>query len=226
MHILVTVPREFGLTWALLSHVTDSTDVEDSIPSFQKSSSSTQTVLNPLPAAEKYRKWRVPSGQSQDCACHVYGVLRGQSSSEGSSQAAFSPSEVSDHGEKKPLGTQDARVVSGRCHGSPSREMHTSSAPVPCSARSAPVPWGPDRRLASQQVEPTFTDGLAAAICAFSLWLSCCLSEGRQDSGHIEWGCTRAFPVTRVVLHTHCGAGALWEWVLPRAPPFPILTRL
>lgn len=118
--ILVTVPRELGLTWALLSHVTDSTDIEDSTPSFQKSSSSTQTVLNPLPAAEKYRKRRVPSGRSQDCACHVDGVLSGQSSSEGNSQTAFSPSEVWDPGEQKLLSTQGAKAVSGCCHGSPS----------------------------------------------------------------------------------------------------------
>nr|XP_019600158.1 PREDICTED: centrosomal protein of 72 kDa isoform X2 [Rhinolophus sinicus] len=89
----------------------DATDVEDSAPSSQKSSLSAQNVFKPSPSPEKYRKQRVPGGRSQApaaqaCVSCLEGGLRGHSGSQGSSQTACSPSEVSEPGEQRPLGTR------------------------------------------------------------------------------------------------------------------------
>lgn len=88
----------------------DATDVEDSAPSSQKSSLSAQNVFKPSPAPEKYRKQRVPGGRSQApatqaCVSCLEGGLRRHSGSQGSSQTACSPSETSEPGEQRPLGT-------------------------------------------------------------------------------------------------------------------------
>nr|XP_020752389.1 centrosomal protein of 72 kDa isoform X3 [Odocoileus virginianus texanus] len=75
----------------------DSTETEDSGASSQKSSVSTQKMLNPLPAPEKYRKRRMPGGRFQvpvdeACLSSLEGSLSvsRRSSSEGWGQAASS----------------------------------------------------------------------------------------------------------------------------------------
>ncbi|XP_070332522.1 centrosomal protein of 72 kDa isoform X3 [Odocoileus virginianus] len=75
----------------------DSTETEDSGASSQKSSVSTQKILNPLPAPEKYRKRRMPGGRFQvpvdeACLSSLEGSLSvsRRSSSEGWGQAASS----------------------------------------------------------------------------------------------------------------------------------------
>ncbi|XP_032965785.1 centrosomal protein of 72 kDa [Rhinolophus ferrumequinum] len=93
----------------------DATDVEDSAPSSQKSSLSAQNVFKLSPAPEKYRKQRVPGGRSQvpaaqACVSCLEGGLRGHSGSQGSSQTACSPSEASEPGEQRPLGTHGSDV--------------------------------------------------------------------------------------------------------------------
>ncbi|XP_043344971.1 centrosomal protein of 72 kDa isoform X3 [Cervus canadensis] len=75
----------------------DSTETEDSGASSQKSSVSTQKMLNPLPAPEKYRKRRMPGGRFQvpmdeACLSSLEGSLNvsRRSGSEGWGQAASS----------------------------------------------------------------------------------------------------------------------------------------
>ncbi|KAM5260351.1 centrosomal protein of 72 kDa isoform 5-T5 [Hipposideros larvatus] len=99
----------------------DSTDVEDSAPFSQKSSLSAQNVFNPLPAPEKYRKQRAPGRRSQVPAAQanvscLEGSLRGQSGSQASSPTACSPSEASEPGEQRPLGTRGPRGVSPKLY--------------------------------------------------------------------------------------------------------------
>ncbi|KAM5331395.1 centrosomal protein of 72 kDa [Glossophaga mutica] len=103
----------------------DSTDVEDSVSSSQKSSLSTQKVLNPLPAPEKYRKRRMPGGRflgpaDQECLSCLEESLSRQNSSEGRSEGrserTFSHVEASEPEEQRPHSTSGAREVSPKLH--------------------------------------------------------------------------------------------------------------
>ncbi|XP_054434339.1 centrosomal protein of 72 kDa [Pteronotus mesoamericanus] len=103
----------------------DSTDIENSVFSSQKSSLSTQTVSNPLPAPEKYRKRRTPGGRFQGpadlgCLSRLEESLSGQGSSEGRSEGrserAFSHLEVSEPEEQRPRSTSGASEVSPKLH--------------------------------------------------------------------------------------------------------------
>ena len=95
--VLMPEPREPDGEGPAHFSVTDSTETEDSGASSQKSSVSTQKMLNPLPAPEKYRKRRMPGGRfpvSMDEAClsSLEGSLSvsRRSGSEGWGQAASS----------------------------------------------------------------------------------------------------------------------------------------
>ncbi|XP_073933887.1 centrosomal protein of 72 kDa isoform X3 [Castor canadensis] len=106
----------------------DSMDVEDSTLSSQKSSLSSQKVLNPLPVPEKYRKRRMPGGRFQvpsdrerlsnleraDGPSSLEENLSRRDSSEGRSQTAFSRSEASEVEEQTSHNTNDARAPSPR----------------------------------------------------------------------------------------------------------------
>ncbi|XP_036918826.1 centrosomal protein of 72 kDa [Sturnira hondurensis] len=103
----------------------DSTDAEDSVSSSQKSILSTQKVLNPLPAPEKYRKRRMPGGRfqgpaDQEClSCLEESMGRQNSSegrSEGRSERTFSHVEASEPEEQRPHSTSGAREVSPKLH--------------------------------------------------------------------------------------------------------------
>ncbi|XP_045704009.1 centrosomal protein of 72 kDa isoform X2 [Phyllostomus hastatus] len=99
----------------------DSTDAEDSVSSSQKSSLSTQKVLNPLPAPEKYRKRRMPGGRfqgpaDQECLSCLEDSLSRQNSSEGRSERTFSHVEASEPEEQRPHSTGGAREVSPKLH--------------------------------------------------------------------------------------------------------------
>ncbi|XP_016067753.1 PREDICTED: centrosomal protein of 72 kDa isoform X2 [Miniopterus natalensis] len=99
----------------------DSADTEDSASSSQKSSLSTQKVLNPLPALEKYRKRRMPGGRfqapaDQECISCLEKSLGRQNGSEGRSERAFSHLEVSEPEEQRPHSTSGAREVSPKLH--------------------------------------------------------------------------------------------------------------
>ncbi|XP_039698786.1 centrosomal protein of 72 kDa isoform X3 [Pteropus medius] len=94
-----------------------STDGEDSSPSSQKSSLSVQTVLTPLPAAEKCRKRRLPGGRLQAPVDRAWpsGLgesLSGPSSTAGSSRRDSSRSEASWPEEQGPRRAGSAREVS------------------------------------------------------------------------------------------------------------------
>ncbi|XP_070213889.1 centrosomal protein of 72 kDa isoform X1 [Bos mutus] len=93
----------------------DSTETEDSGASSQKSSVSTQKMLNPLPAPEKYRKRRMPGGRFQapaDEAC--LSCLEGslsvsrRSSSEGWGQATSSLSATPGPEQPRPPSASEA----------------------------------------------------------------------------------------------------------------------
>ncbi|XP_053769535.1 centrosomal protein of 72 kDa isoform X2 [Desmodus rotundus] len=103
----------------------DSTDAGDSVSSSQKSSLSTQKVLNPLPAPEKYRKRRMPGGRfqgpaDQECLSCLEESLSRQNSSEGRSEGrserTFSHMELSEPEEQRPHSTSGAREVSPKLH--------------------------------------------------------------------------------------------------------------
>ncbi|KAF6123606.1 centrosomal protein 72 [Phyllostomus discolor] len=103
----------------------DSTDAEDSVSSSQKSSLSTQKVLNPLPAPEKYRKRRMPGGRfqgpaDQECLSCLEESLSRQNSSEGRSEGrserTFSHVEASEPEEQRPHSTGGTREVSPKLH--------------------------------------------------------------------------------------------------------------
>ncbi|XP_024906266.1 centrosomal protein of 72 kDa isoform X5 [Pteropus alecto] len=94
-----------------------STDGEDSTPSSQKSSLSAQTVLTPLPAAEKCRKRRLPGGRLQAPVDRAWPSgpgesLSGLSSTAGSSRRDSSRSEASWPEEQEPRRSGSAREVS------------------------------------------------------------------------------------------------------------------
>ncbi|KAI5938803.1 Centrosomal protein of 72 kDa [Manis javanica] len=103
-----------------------STDLEDSAPSSQTSSLSTQKGLNPLPAPNKHRKQRMLGGRFQvpaDEECPSCPVRPGgpsspdeglsqQSSWEGQSGVAFPPSGVPEPEERRPHGMSGPRKVS------------------------------------------------------------------------------------------------------------------
>lgn len=93
-----------------------STDGEDSTPSSQKSSLSVQTVLTPLPAAEKCRKRRLPGGRLQAPVDRAWpsGLgesLSGPSSTAGSSRRDSSRSEASWPEEQGPRRSGSAREL-------------------------------------------------------------------------------------------------------------------
>ncbi|XP_036135470.1 centrosomal protein of 72 kDa [Molossus molossus] len=99
----------------------DSTDAEDSASSSQKSSLSTQKVLNPLPALERYRKRRMPGGRfqapaDQECLSCLEENLSRQNSSEGRSERTFSHLEASEPEEQRPHSTSGAREMSPKLH--------------------------------------------------------------------------------------------------------------
>ncbi|KAL1783068.1 centrosomal protein of 72 kDa isoform X3 [Sigmodon hispidus] len=117
-HVHVQRPR-------FTSH-SDSVDVEDCGSSSQKSSLSSQNILNPLPVPEKYRKRRMPGGRFQvpsdreclSCLERADGPsvledsLNGQDSLEGHSQVAMSHPEALEAEERTSHGTSDSRVLS------------------------------------------------------------------------------------------------------------------
>ncbi|XP_047411269.1 centrosomal protein of 72 kDa isoform X1 [Sciurus carolinensis] len=100
----------------------DSTDIEDSVSSSQKSSVSSQKALNPVPVPEKYRKRRMPGGRFQapsdwEClSCSLEQSPSGPGSSEGRTHRAFSHSEASETQEQISHSTSDTRVPSPRPH--------------------------------------------------------------------------------------------------------------
>ncbi|KAF5914915.1 hypothetical protein HPG69_009361 [Diceros bicornis minor] len=108
----------------------DSTGIEDSASSSQKSSLSAQKVLNPLTAPEKYRKQRTAGGRFQapadqvclTCLERASGPsspeesLSRQDGSEGGSERAFSHLGASELEEQRPRSVSGAREVSPKSH--------------------------------------------------------------------------------------------------------------
>ncbi|KAJ1070324.1 hypothetical protein K5549_006872 [Capra hircus] len=99
----------------LFTPVTDSTETEDSGASSQKSSVSTQKMLNPLPAPEKHRKRRMPGGRFQApadeaCLSSLEGSLSvsRRSGSEGWGQAASSLSATPGPEQPRPPSASEA----------------------------------------------------------------------------------------------------------------------
>ncbi|XP_051006846.1 centrosomal protein of 72 kDa [Acomys russatus] len=104
----------------------DSVDVEDCASSSQKSSLSSQKILNPLPVPEKYRKRRMPGGRFQvpsdreclscleraDGPSGLEDSLSRQDSLEGHSQMTLSHSEALEAEERTSHGTSDTRMLS------------------------------------------------------------------------------------------------------------------
>ena len=92
----------------------------------QKSSLSTQKVVNPLPVPEKYRKRRMPGGRfqapaNQEFLSHLEKpampsspeeTLSRHSASEGRSERTFSHSEVSEPEEERPHSRSGSGEVS------------------------------------------------------------------------------------------------------------------
>lgn len=106
--------------------ITDSVDVEDCASSSQKSSLSSQKIVNPLPVPEKYRKRRMPGGRFQvpsdreclsfleraDGLSSLEDSISRQDGLEGQSQVALSHSEALEAEERTSHGTSDPRVLS------------------------------------------------------------------------------------------------------------------
>lgn len=111
--------------------ITDSVDVEDCASSSQKSTLSSQKIVNPLPVPEKYRKRRMPGGRFQvpsdreclsfleraDGPSSLEDSLSRQDGLEGQSQVALSHSQVLEAEERTSHGTSDPRVVSSCSRG-------------------------------------------------------------------------------------------------------------
>ncbi|XP_052015711.1 centrosomal protein of 72 kDa isoform X3 [Apodemus sylvaticus] len=109
-----------------LHYTQDSVDVEDCASSSQKSSLSSQKIINPLPVPEKYRKRRMPGGRFQvpsdreclsfleraDGLSSLEDSLSRQDGLEGQSQVALSHSEALEAEERTSHGTSDPRVLS------------------------------------------------------------------------------------------------------------------
>ncbi|XP_025307310.1 centrosomal protein of 72 kDa isoform X3 [Canis lupus familiaris] len=107
----------------------DSADIEDPAVS-QKSSLSTQKVVNPLPVPEKYRKRRMPGGRfqapaNQEFLSHLEKpampsspeeTLSRHSASEGRSERTFSHSEVSEPEEERPHSRSGSGEVAPRLY--------------------------------------------------------------------------------------------------------------
>lgn len=143
----------------VLPSVTDSTDAEDSVSSSQKSSLSTQKVLNPLPAPEKYRKRRMPGGRfqgpaDQECLSCLEESLSRQNSSEGRSERTFSHVEVSEPEEQRPHSTSGAREVSGEQRGLMPQQSRCCSV-MPCLLFSTSA-------MITRQIQP---NALSLGVC-------------------------------------------------------------
>ncbi|XP_057566033.1 centrosomal protein of 72 kDa isoform X3 [Hippopotamus amphibius kiboko] len=85
----------------------DSTGIEDSAPSSQKSSLSTQKLLNPLPAPEKHRKRRMPGGRfqtpaDQECLSCLEESVSRRDGSEGWSEGTCSHSAALEPTQQRP----------------------------------------------------------------------------------------------------------------------------
>nr|XP_055164427.1 centrosomal protein of 72 kDa isoform X3 [Nyctereutes procyonoides] len=107
----------------------DSADIEDPAVS-QKSSLSTQMVVNPLPVPEKYRKRRMPGGRfqapaNQEFLSHLEKpampsspeeTLSRHSASEGRSERTFSHSEVSEPEGERPHSRSGSGEVAPRLY--------------------------------------------------------------------------------------------------------------
>lgn len=101
-------------------------DVEDGSSSSQKSTLSSQNILNPLPVPEKYRKRRMPGGRFQlpsdreclsclerpDGSSGLEDSLSRQDGLEGHSQMTMSHPEALEAEDRTSHGTNDPRVVS------------------------------------------------------------------------------------------------------------------
>lgn len=101
-------------------------DVEDCASSSQKSSLSSQKIINPIPIHEKYRKRRMPGGRFQapsdreclscleraDEASGLEDNRSRQDTLEGHSQMPLSHSETLETEERTSHGTSDTRMVS------------------------------------------------------------------------------------------------------------------
>ncbi|XP_017921218.1 PREDICTED: centrosomal protein of 72 kDa isoform X3 [Capra hircus] len=112
---LAPEPREPDGEGSARFPVTDSTETEDSGASSQKSSVSTQKMLNPLPAPEKHRKRRMPGGRFQApadeaCLSSLEGSLSvsRRSGSEGWGQAASSLSATPGPEQPRPPSASEA----------------------------------------------------------------------------------------------------------------------
>lgn len=106
-------------------------DVEDCGSSSQKSSLSSQNILNSLPVPEKYRKRRMPGGRFQvpsdreclscleraDVPSGLKENLSRQDGMESHSQVALSHPESLETEEQTSHGTSDPRVVSSWSRG-------------------------------------------------------------------------------------------------------------
>ncbi|XP_016818832.1 centrosomal protein of 72 kDa isoform X2 [Cricetulus griseus] len=104
----------------------DSVDVEDGSSSSQKSTLSSQNILNPLPVPEKYRKRRMPGGRFQlpsdreclsclerpDGSSGLEDSLSRQDGLEGHSQMTMSHPEALEAEDRTSHGTNDPRVLS------------------------------------------------------------------------------------------------------------------
>lgn len=171
------------------------------------------------------RRPQAPAAQS--CVSCMEGGLHGQSGSPGSSQIACSPSEASEPGEERPLDTRGTAGVSGHRRRSHSRDKPASLVFVRVLLEGCSVHRGPDVMGHC----PLVTAGGGASLllqvawppsgCPFSLLLSPCL-EGREENGlgpllSARRGTARC-RVVPAASHTHCGARALWDGVLPGAP--------
>lgn len=111
--------------------IIDSVDVEDCGSSSQKSSLSSQNILNPLPVPEKYRKRRMPGGRFQvpsdreclsclerpDGPSGLEDSLSIQDGLESHSQVTMSHPEALEAEEQMSHGTSDPRVVSNWSRG-------------------------------------------------------------------------------------------------------------
>ncbi|KAK7812702.1 hypothetical protein U0070_011092 [Myodes glareolus] len=109
-----------------LHYAQDSVDVEDYGSSSQKSSLSSQNILNPLPVPEKYRKRRMPGGRFQvpsdreclsclerpDGPSSLEDSLSIQDGLESHSQVTMSHPEALEAEEQTSHGTSDPRVLS------------------------------------------------------------------------------------------------------------------
>ncbi|XP_044788649.1 centrosomal protein of 72 kDa isoform X8 [Bubalus bubalis] len=183
----------------------DSTETEDSGASSQKSSVSTQKMLNPLPAPEKYRKRRMPGGRFQapaDEAC--LSCLEGslsvsrRGSSEGWGQAASSLSATPGPEQPRPPSASEDYL---RQHLDRSLEESSSLKSLLLSmkkdVRTADAPSALNLQISAPWSAPTSACCRSWTRCGRNTrrrWSSC---TGATRSSRRPWHCSLAAPETR-----------------------------